>query len=116
MVSEGGLVHIGIYKVIFGRRIRCGFMNDKWGVSLDWCAGPDEEKANQLYQMALAILGKRPEDGRCFDGIPTMSQIKPVFNDSDFMARLISLIAVNVREAQQTPLENEVLIIDEETS
>lgn len=91
-VSEGGLVHIGVYPVIFGYRVRAGFTDDVWGVNLDWCGGSDWNHVTHLYRIALSVLGIRAEDRSCFDGLPGSTTKKPFYLDADFMVTTAKLL------------------------
>jgi hypothetical protein len=85
MVSENGLIWIGIYVVMFGFRVRAGFTRDLYSCSvIDYCAGDSPVHVELLYSMTHAILSKREENDLAFDGMPERSEIKPYFNDPDF--------------------------------
>jgi hypothetical protein len=84
MVSEKGTVEIGVWKVLFGFRVRAWFRG-AGGAALDWCAGGDWKNVERLYSIALAILSKREENEICFEGLPSCSKIKPFFHDADFI-------------------------------
>lgn len=90
--SENGLITIGVFKVIFGYRIRAGFTKDLFGCYFDWCAGGDWSNVERLYSIALAILSQREENEDCFLGIPTVSKVKPFFNDTEFMKCIMKLV------------------------
>jgi hypothetical protein len=87
LVSENGIVEMGVYPVLFGFRVRAGFCGDP-GVCLDWCAGHDWSNVERLYAICRAILLKRPEE-RPFSGLPGHSQVKPFFLDHGFTVRII---------------------------
>jgi len=91
LISENGLIRIGIYRVMFGWRIRAGFSKNMHSVELDWCAGGDWTHVEYLYAIALVILGQRPEDRNIFDGIPTFSAVKPFFLDRNFTMLVLRL-------------------------
>ena len=94
--SENGLITIGVFKVIFGYRIRAGFTKDLFGCYFDWCAGGDWSNVERLYSIALAILSQREENEDCFLGIPTVSKVKPFFNDPEFVKCITKLVDSNV--------------------
>ena len=94
--SEDGSVEIGVYRVLYGFRVRAGFTNSQY-VELDWCCGADWRQVELFYSIMLAILMKREKSRYCFEGIPTMSQIKPAFNDVSFM-RTIANMATDIPE------------------
>lgn len=89
-VSENNLVEVGLYKVMFGTRVRAGFVGSQC-CNLDWCGGADPNNIQALYSFAIGILEKRPESKRCFDGIPSISQIKPFVKDFHFLKTLYEL-------------------------
>jgi hypothetical protein len=88
VVDETNTIQVGIYKVLFGYRVRAGYVDDKFGVNLDWCCGNRIEMINWLYLALILILSKR-ELENCFEGLPTVSQIKPYFNDMNFFNKII---------------------------
>ena len=91
VVDETNTIQVGIYPVLFGYRVRAGRVDDKWGVNLDWCCGADFEFILWLYRACITLLSSREPD-TCFDGLPPISQIKPAFNDKDFMVQIITLL------------------------
>jgi hypothetical protein len=87
LVSESGLVEIGVFQVMFGWRVRAGFCKSPCCV-LDWCAGGNSDDLEKLYGICVAILSKRKEDKLCFDGLPGTSMVKPYFRDDDFVEQI----------------------------
>ena len=83
--SKSGLIEIGVFRVMFGWRVRAGFVNSFGGCELDWCAGGNWNDVERLYSLCLAILSKRDENHECFKGIPLYSQIKPFYMDRSFL-------------------------------
>ena len=94
VVSENGLVEIGTHEVMFGFRVRAGFVGDA-GCALDWCAGDSWENIERLYSVCYNILEQRNEDRSCFWGLPSYSDIKPFFNDPKFMESIHSYLDDN---------------------
>lgn len=92
LVSETGLIEMGIHPVLFGYRVRAGFTDSPWGVELDWCGGADWQDVRRLYSIAAAILRSRPEDGKCFAGLPGHSQVKPFVRDQEFTNKIITAV------------------------
>lgn len=88
-VSLNGLVEISVYPVMFGFRVRCGFVGEE-ACELDWCAGNKWDDVQRLYSIALAILSKRTENTSCFENIPRISNVKPFFLDEDFTKTVIT--------------------------
>lgn len=85
MVSEHFVVHMGVYRVFYGWRVRAGYVLDTGGCSLDWCAGGRWQDVERLYSLCAAILSRRNEDGDVFAGIPRFSRVKPFYKDDDFV-------------------------------
>ncbi len=85
LVSENNLVHMGVYRVLFGHRVRAGFCDNKEWVELDWCGGGRWEDVERLYSLTRVILLRRKEDRDCFAGLPPYSMVKPFFLDLDFV-------------------------------
>lgn len=90
-VSSNVLIEIGVYRVLYGYRVRAGFVG-ALSCSLDWCAGANWSQVESLYTMCLAVLSSREEDRNCFDGIPPHSIVKPYFNDPEFLKDVALLI------------------------
>lgn len=84
-ISEGGTVHLGVCRVMYGFRVRCGMTRDKWGCSLDWCGGANWKDVERLYSLCLGVLAQRDESNFSFDGIPGVSAIKPFYLDEKFV-------------------------------
>jgi len=92
-VSMCGRVEIGVYRVLYGYRIRAGFVGCP-ACELDWCAGDDWLEVQVLYSICLGILAQRPNAEECFDHIPRSSAVKPYFRDARFVSRLRELLPV----------------------
>lgn len=88
--SESGLVEIFVYPVMFGFRVRAGFIGNR-ETELDWCAGDDWSNVERLYSICKAILSQREESDECFSGLPRCSRVKPFFNDRDFTETVLRL-------------------------
>lgn len=91
LVSEHGLVEIGIYRVIFGWRVRAGFVGRPW-CQIDWCCGNDPGQLWSHYVALTLLLRRRDETDDCFRGIPECSAVKPCFKDVEFEQRLTDLM------------------------
>lgn len=83
LVSESGRIEVCVYPVAYGHRVRVGYTNSGCCV-LDWCGGGRWSDVERLYSLAVAILSRRQEEG-CFDGLPTMSRVKPFYLDEEFV-------------------------------
>lgn len=90
-VSEKGLVHVGVYRVMYGHRVRAGFVADKMGCTLDWCGGANWKDVERLYSLCIGVLSRRDETPNCFEGIPQYSIIKPFYLDERFTRKVIKL-------------------------
>lgn len=84
ILSEDGKIEIGIHPVMFGYRVRAGYVGDSY-VHLDWCGGDDHSSIEILYSIAKNIL----EDRGHFKGVPSHSNIKPFYKDMEFMAEIM---------------------------
>ena len=89
-ISENGLVHFGVYQVLYGYRIRAGLTSDKCGVNLDWCAGSEWSNVEHLYSIVQSILEKKEETVDCFDDLPSTSKIKPFNLDKPFCEYILN--------------------------
>jgi hypothetical protein len=83
-ISENNLIEMGVYRVMFGWRVRAGFCGNFF-CELDWCAGGNWKDVERLYSLCQAILLKREENDACFEGLPMFSNKKPFFNDLEFL-------------------------------
>ena len=86
--SENAIVEMGIYRVMFGFRVRAGFCGRN-SCELDWCAGANWSDVERLYSICRSIMMKRPEDSDCFAGLPRCSQVKPFFLDVPFTEAIL---------------------------
>lgn len=86
LVSESGVVWMGVYRVLYGWRVRAGLVRDRWGCSLDWCCGDELDELIILYYLLKMILSARPEDEDCFAGLPPHSDPKTFYRDPAFVA------------------------------
>lgn len=96
-VSEGdpntiSQVHIGVYPVLYGHRVRAGFVRDLWGCVLDWCGGANWDDVERLYNICHGILSARDEGPDCFHGMPPSSNVKPFYNDPVFLTTVGELL------------------------
>ena len=89
-VDSTGLVEFGVYRVIFGYRVRAGFVGEM-SVVLDWCAGSEIAVLAMLYALCQTILESREANRSCFEGVPSVSRVKPFFNDPDFTEKLTKI-------------------------
>lgn len=78
-VSPCGKMFIGIYPVLFGKRIRAGYVGSDF-VIIDWCCGSDQEYLKIAYSILLGYM----QNGGKFSDLPGSSNIKPWYNDPEF--------------------------------
>ncbi|MEO6305481.1 MAG: hypothetical protein ABIP51_20125 [Bacteroidia bacterium] len=74
---------IGKYRVAFGYRIRAGYIGNMW-YELDLCCGAQEKDYKLLLDKVTRKMLSNPIGDR-FKGIPTITRIKPYFNDDEFL-------------------------------
>ena len=84
LISENELIEMGVYRVLYGHRVRAGFIGRMW-CQLDWYGGDNWKDVERLYSLCQAILLKRDEGKECFDDLPPCSEVKPFFNDPKFV-------------------------------
>lgn len=81
-VSDDMQIEIGIYKVLFGWRVRVGKIGD-YMYSIDWCCGD---------KLALVIfthgLVKRLIEENYLNLLPGFSMVKPWTKDPDFILKI----------------------------
>lgn len=99
LVSNDGTIEMGIYPVIFGYRVRAGYV-DSMSFELDWCGGDDHSQVELLYSIAKNIL----EHKNSFNGIPTFSKIKPFYKDEEFVTQIKSLVTKPFEIVKLKPL------------
>lgn len=87
LVSDDGKIEMGIHPVIFGYRVRAGYVGEDFFM-FDWCGGADQTQTELLYSIAKNIL----EHKNSFDGVPIFSKIKPFYKDKDFVKSIESLV------------------------
>lgn len=87
-ISQDGRIELGIHPVIFGYRVRAGFINSGM-YELDWCGGDKQSDIELLFTVAKRILTDRTD----FKGIPAHSKIKPFYKDSEFVTIITELSA-----------------------
>ena len=103
LVSENNVISIGVFQVMYGFRVRAGRANDSFGCYMDWCAGGDWKDVERLYSLAVAILSQREEDYSCFDDLPSVSKVKPFFNDLKFTETVVELAGPNFEMIKLPP-------------
>lgn len=87
LVSTCKRVEMGVYPVIFGARIRAGFVGT--GVcEIDWCMGNDSGVATAFYHILKGYIETFEQGENPFENLPGLSKVKPVWNDEDFMQQI----------------------------
>ena len=82
---------IGKYRVMFGYRLRAGWVGNEW-YELDICCGAVKKTYDDLFTKVKAIMEWNHAKGRnVFASIPPMSQIKPYDKDDEFLDTLEAL-------------------------
>ena len=99
LVTDDGRIEMGIYPVIFGYRVRAGYV-DRMSYELDWCGGDKQEDLELLYSIMKNIL----EKNNSFTGVPMKSTIKPFYNDHLFVDFINSLVTKPLEIVKLKPL------------
>lgn len=94
LVSEDGRIEIGVYTVMFGYRVRAGFVGDFF-CHLDYCCGDKQEMVEYIYSGVKAILENTTGD-KPFSKFPHQN-IKPFFNDQDNFKGFSKLIEESLK-------------------
>lgn len=93
LLHTGEVVEIGVWRVLFGLRVRAGYVG-AGSCNIDWCCGASPTTLNYIYKLLMNILTARMEEkispGQFFQGIASVSAIKPVNLDQAFMAHITS--------------------------
>lgn len=99
LVSEDGKIEIGIYPVMFGYRVRAGFI-DAFCSEIDWCGGADQTQVELLYSIAKNIIEHQGD----FTNMLMSSEIKPFYNDTEFTSHITSLTKAPLEIIKLQPL------------
>lgn len=89
MISECGKVEIGIFPVIYGFRVRAGYVGDG-SCRLDYCCGNSQIMTEILFSMVKNVLEQR-EAGRSLWIFPKQVR-KPFFQNDHEFTEFISMI------------------------
>lgn len=73
-----GRVEIGVYRVIFGYRVRAGYVGSGF-YHIDYCCGADQDWIRRVYAAVLTVLTAREEQD-AFKGFPVQTY-KPMSED-----------------------------------
>jgi len=74
---------LGKYRVMYGYRLRGGFLENKF-YEFDICCGDKEANYENLFQKICIIIKDNPIDDP-FLNIPEVSKVKPYINDTYFI-------------------------------
>lgn len=89
--AEDGKHYMGIFNVIFGRRIRAGRYGNFY-VDIDWCCGSDTMLLMKTYEALKKHLERSKNGENPFKGLPSCSKIKPINRDQEFMEMVSNVI------------------------
>lgn len=80
--SENGVWEIGVYPVMYGKRIRAGIVKSPC-CAVDLCAGRDEDVLKELAVLVMYILESFPEDVKTseVEEVFPFCRVKPINND-----------------------------------
>jgi len=90
METENGY-YFGIHNVMFGQRIRAGRYGEMW-VDLDWCCGSNNTLLMKTYLAIQRHLERWDGKGNPFAGLPSISEIKPLNHDRNFLEKVTRII------------------------
>lgn len=99
LISEDGKIEMGIHPVLFGYRVRAGYIGSM-SYNFDWCGGDGQSQVEMLYSIAKNIL----EHKNNFEGIPVCSKVKPFYNDPEFVKHIESLVTKPLEIIKLEPL------------
>ncbi len=100
-VSVDGRIHVGLYRVLFGWRVRGGWVKNKLSVELDWCCGDDHRTIIIGYKLMLAVLQAAITREDPFWMVPQCSEIKPFNRDTRFFVQLLNQAEHDILEQLQ---------------
>jgi hypothetical protein len=100
LVSDDGSIEMGVYPVMFGYRVRAGFVG-RMSCEIDWCGGAEQKQVEALYAIAKNIIERKGN----FINVPIASKMKPYYNDIDFIMRLGQLTKEPVIPVKLKPLK-----------
>jgi hypothetical protein len=102
LVSEDGRIEMGIMPVLYGFRVRAGYVGDGC-CPIGWCCGDSEVALMTAYSVLKLLL----EKGIAFDSMPSHSNIKPYFKD-EFFSNWINENLKDVGELEALPPLDEI--------
>jgi hypothetical protein len=105
-VSEGGVVEVGVYRVLYGYRVQAWYVAERGHcIAVNWCAGAEWHHVEHLYSLMLHCLsGIDEHQPRCLRVLPPCSRVKPYFKCADFLFELSPAIALAPGEIEPIAL------------
>lgn len=91
IIINGRRFEVGIWKVIFGFRIRGGYVNSGM-ITFDWCCGANPAVIQATQKVLMDLI----ERGTDFQIMPKYSDIKPWPNDLEFAKKVDELYGDSV--------------------
>lgn len=101
--SEDGKIEMGVYPVMFGYRVRAGYVDSGY-YNLDWCCGANQGLVEWVYAALKTILENR-DTSNPFEGLLIASNIKPLYLDIEFMKWLVKTVGIDVDPISLPPVE-----------
>jgi hypothetical protein len=102
MSSECNKIVIGVYPVIYGFRVRAGFIGDMF-YYLDYCCGNEQGDIELIFSAVKNILEQRSIDDRQLFNFPHQ-EYKPFMKNITEFKQLIS--EINKETYQRVKLDN----------
>jgi len=93
-------VEVGIYPVIFGWRVKAGYI-DTYSYELDYCCGANQKMVETILGIVKTILEKY----NCDFSIFPVQEIKPVFNDPLCFSQMLELAEGNAQLVEVPELQ-----------
>lgn len=85
VISEDNKIEIGVLPVIYGFRVRAGYVG-AGGCEIDWCCG----NLQSMVELGYFVCKKLLSQGCSFSDMPSSSRIKPFYKDMPFIEWLFS--------------------------
>lgn len=104
LVDEEVGIEMGIYPVLYGMRVRAGFIGQP-AVRVDWCCGANQLTLEWAYTAVRQVLEEKAGPD-VFNNIPLTSKIKPIYNDADFVLKVSQLFEWPVHVEPLSPISD----------
>lgn len=89
-VSENNIIEMFIYPVMFGYRVRIGYVENVGALEYDYCAGAEQKNVQLLFSILKTILENMTETEFESCEFPWQER-KPVFNDIKCFTSLLEM-------------------------